>query len=352
MSFGAAPGGGMDEYQRLMAERNAAQKKKRMVFGLIAVAGVAAVGYYVMTNRKKNEAAQKILDAGGRFAERDKADMGAFWTCLMGTDTDVGMFQNADQIQMKVESAYFTQQKTYSEHLTTECVPKLEGARGSLSGLANEMPEQLRPPLEKYVAALPKMQEGLESYAEKLKSRGTTKDVDASIQEVGAAFTADPTPESVAFEKFMVCAIPDLDKKKDIQGVLEFLAETCKKDPVPFMTKVRADCGNLVQNVDKDAKPAPSKTFKANTKKFYEEQQRQLQAWEWCGKKSRKGKKVLDLEAFLTAAGDYIEARGEVVKTAREEAARMTGQPLPQEKKKPGEAADEPPGAPAAKPAK
>ena len=69
----------------------------------------------------------------------------------MGTDTDVGMFQNADQIQQRVESAYFTQQKTYSEHLTTECVPKLEGARGALSGLANEMPAALRPPLEKYV---------------------------------------------------------------------------------------------------------------------------------------------------------------------------------------------------------
>ena len=200
------------------------------------------------------------------------------------------------------------------------------------------MPEALRPPLEKYSAAMPKMLEGLESYAEKLKSRGAVKDVDGSIQEVGAAFTTDPTVESVAFEKFMVCAIPDLDKKKDIQGVLEFLAETCKKDPVAFMTKVRADCGNLVQGVDKDAKPAPSKTFKANVKKFWEEQQRQLQAWEWCGKKSRKGKKVLDLEAFLTAASDYIEARGEVVKTAREEAARLTGQPLPQEKKKPGEA--------------
>src|SRR5499427_1574152 len=317
MSFGAAPpGGGMDEYQRLMAERNAAARKKRMMFGLGAIAGVAAVGYYVMGNRKKNEAAQQMLDAGGRFAERDKMDMGAFWTCVMGTDTDVGMFQNADQIQQRVESAYFTQQKTYSDHLTTECVPKLEGARGALSGLVAEMPDALKPPMEKYVGALPKM------------------------QEVGAAFTADPTPESVAFEKFMVCAIPDLDKKKDIQAVLEFLADTCKKDPVPFMTKVRADCGNLVQNVDKDAKPAPSKTFKANAKKFYEEQQRQLQAWEWCGKKSRKGKKVLDLEAFLTAAGDYIEARGEVVQTAREQAAQITGQPLPKEKKKPGEAGE------------
>jgi hypothetical protein len=342
----------MDEYQRLMTERDSAAKKKRMVYGLIAVLGLAAVGYFVMTNRKKSEAAQKILDAGGRFAERDKMDMGAFWTCVMGTDTDVGMFQGVDQIQQRVESAYFTQQKSYSEHLTTECVPKLEGARGSLSGMVNEMPEALRPPLEKYMAALPKMQEGLESYAEKLKSRGSVKDVDGSIQEVGAAFNTDPTAESVAFEKFMVCAIPELDKMKDIQGVLEFLADACKKDPVPFMTKVRADCGALVQKVDKDAKPAPSKTFKANSKKFFEEQQRQLQAWEWCGKKSRKGKKVLDLEAFLLAAGDYIEARGEVVRTAREEAGRITGQPLPAEKKKPGEPGGEEPAAPAAKPAK
>jgi hypothetical protein len=335
----------MDEYQRLMAERNAAAKKKRMLFGLIAIAGVGAVGYYVINSRKKNEEAQKILDAGGRFAERDKMDMGAFWTCIMGTDTDVGMFQGVDQIQQRVESAYFTQQKTYSDHLTTDCVPKLEGAKGSLAGLAAEMPAVLKPPLEKYMAALPKMQEGLESYAEKLKSRGATKDVDGSIQEIGAAFSTDVTPESVAFEKFMVCAIPDLDKKKDIQGVLEFLADICKKDPVPFMTKVRADCGNLVQNVDKEAKPVPSKTFKANVKKFWEEQQRQLQAWEWCGKKSRKGKKVLDLEAFLLAAGDYIEARGEIGRTAREEKARIMGEQLPEQKAKPGEA-DEPAGAP------
>jgi hypothetical protein len=184
------------------------------------------------------------------------------------------------------------------------------------------------------------MQTGLESYAEKLKSRGATKDVDGSIQEVGTAFTADVTPESVAFEKFLVCAIPDLSKKKDIQEVLQFLADTCKKDPVAFMTKVRADCGSLVQNVNKDAKPEPSKTFKANAKKFYEEDQRQLQAWEYCGKKSRKGKKQLDLEEFLTAASDYMEARGELVKTAREEAARLTGQPLPKEKEKKAGAAE------------
>jgi hypothetical protein len=335
MSLGAPPPG-MDEYQRLMAERAGAQKRKRTMFLLVAVVAVGGGGFFYKKDLDKKKSAQVVLDAGGRFAERDKADMGQFWNCLMGTEVDVGMFSNADMIQQRVESAYFTQQKTYSEHLTTECIPKLEAARGAISGMVTDVPPALRPPLEKYVAALPKMQEGLESYAEKLKTRGATKDVDQSIQEVGTAFSPEPTAESVAFDKFMACAIPDLDKMKDIQEVLQFLADTCKKDPVAFMTKVRSDCGALVQNVDKDAKPAPSKNFKANAKKFYEEDQRQLQAWEYCGRKSRKGKKVLDLEAFLLAAGDYMEARAELVKTAREEAARITGQPLPKEKEKKG----------------
>src|SRR6185369_4116940 len=118
-------------------------------------------------------------------------------------------------------------------------------------------------------------------------------------------------------------------------AVLEFLATTCKADPVKFMTHARESCGPLIQNLNKDGKPSPSKTFKANAKKFYEEDQRQLQAWEYCAKRSRKGKKVLDLEEFLTASSDYMEARGGVIQAAREAAARITGKPLPAAKKGP-----------------
>jgi hypothetical protein len=339
MSYGSPPPG-MDEYQRLMAERAGAQKRKRLIYGVVLVVGVGGLGAWWTQNKKKNGAAQAILEAGGRFAERDKAEMGAFWNCVMSSEVDIGNFQNADQIQMRIESAYFTQQKTFSDHLLTECVPKIERARGSLGGLESDMAPELKPALEKYTATLPKMQTGIETYAEKVKGRGAVKDVDGSIQEVGAAFSPEATPESVAFEKFLVCAIPDLDKKKDVQGVLEFLADVCKKDPVPFMTKVREQCGALVQNVDKEGKPSPSKTFKANAKKFYEEDQRQLQAWEYCAKRSRKGKKQLDLEEFLTAAGDYMEARAELVQTAKESAAKILGQPPPKPTKKPAQAAE------------
>jgi hypothetical protein len=340
MSFGAPPPG-MDEYQRLMAERAAAAKRKRNMFALIALVVVGGGAFAFQRSAAKNKQAQEILDAAGRFAERDKSEMGAFWNCAMSSEVDVGMFNSADQIQQRIESAYFTQQKTYSDHLVEECVPKLKGAESALSSIP-DLPSVLKPSLDKYLAALPKMETGLETYAEKLKTRGAVKDVDGAIQEVGGAFTADPTAQSVAFEKFLVCAVPDLEKKKDLQTLLQDLADVCKKDAVTFMTKVRTDCGSLVTGVDKDAnaKGTPDKAFKGVAKKFIEEDNsRLLQAWEFCGKRSRKGKKVLDLEDFLLASSDYMEARGELVKTAREESARITGQPLPQEKEKPAQGA-------------
>jgi hypothetical protein len=329
----------MDEYQRLIAERAAAAKRKRTIFGVVLVVALGAGGYWWKQQKDKATAAQGILDAAGRFAEKDKTEMGAFWSCTFGSDIDVGMLNSASQIQQKVESAYFTQQKTFSEHLSTECIPKLERARGALGAMVSDMPTELKPPLEKYVGALPRMQTGLEVYAEKIKSRGAVKDVDTTIQEVGAAFTADPTPESVAFEKFLVCAIPDLAKKKDTQEVLQYLFETCKKgDPVAFMTRVREQCGSIVTSVDKDAKPVPSKTFKATMKKLSDSPERLGDAFADCAKWSRKGKKALDLEDFLTAAGDYMEARGELVQTARETKARILGEPVPAPKKSVGAA--------------
>jgi hypothetical protein len=328
----------MEEYQRLMAERAAAESRKKKIYGVVLLVALGGGGFWLKQQKDKAKQAQGVLEAGGRFAEKDKGEMGAFWNCVFGSETDVGMMNSADQIQKRIEGAYFTQQKTFSEHITTECVPKLERATGAMKALQTEMPAELKPPLDKYLGALPRMQTGIEVYAEKIKGRGAVKDVDASIQEVGGAFSAEASPASVAFEKFMVCAIPDLDKKKDIQGVLEYLAETCKSGAVEFMTTVREKCGPLVTGVDNDAKAAPSKTFKANAKKFEDTDQRQLQAWDYCGRRSRKGVKKLDLEEFLTAAGDYMEARGELVQAARETAAKIQGQQLPPAKKAPAAA--------------
>lgn len=313
--FGA-PGGG-DDYARLMAARSAAQRRNRAIVGVVAAVVVGVVGWRMFQDRMRKSDAQKKLEYFDHWAELDKRETGAFWTCVVASEVRVDSFVAADQILARVEGAYATQPKTFSEHLLTECVPKIERARQAFGNTA-DAPAELREPLEKYAASLPKLQSGIEDYAERIKKRGAVKDVDQLIQEAGGAWAPGAaTPEAIAFDNFLHCAIPDLMKLKDAQAVLELLANQCfKKDPVAFMDRVRSQCGPLLANADPKAKPSP--LFAATLKKFYEEEQRQLSAWSDCGRRSRKGKKTEDLEQFLTAAGTYMEARTEMGKAAHE----------------------------------
>jgi hypothetical protein len=84
------------------------------------------------------------------------------------------------------------------------------------------------------------------------------------------------------------------------------------------MDRVRKDCGPILSS---PSGATPSKTWKLSQQKFLEEEGRQLRAWESCGKKSRKGKKVEDLATFLKHVGTYMEARAGMVKTAKDLAA-------------------------------
>jgi hypothetical protein len=312
----------MDLYARQMVALKRNNQTTYRVVGVIVGLAVAVGIGFMWKARKHNAGVQEKLNYAERFVELEKRETGAFWNCVMASEVDVGMFAKAEQFQQRIESAYFTQQKTFSDYLVSECVPKLERARQAFSGL-RDAPEELQGPIETYRQTLPKLQAGLEDYAENIKKRGTVKDVDQLIQEMGNAWhsTPDPTAEAVAFEKFLYCAVPGLGKMKDAQALLEFLADQCfKKDPVAFMDKVRANCGPLVSNVDKDAKVNAKSvpTWKTTHKLFFEDEARQLRAWESCGKKSRKGKKKEDLDGFIGAVEPYMKARAGVREAAKE----------------------------------
>ena len=312
---GAGGGAGDDELARLMANRAAAARRQRAIIGVVAAVAIAAGGVVWYRDWASKQARQNKLSFFERWAENEKRETGAFFNCVMASEIDMNMFSAAEQIQQRVESAYFTQQKTFSDYLLTDCVPKIERARQAFTTLRDPPPE-FAAPVGKYNAALAKLQTGIEEYAEKIKGRQTIKDVDTVIQEFGTAWHSNtaPTPEGIAFEKFMHCAVPGLAKMKDAQAMLEFMADACyKKDAVVFMDRVRKECGPLLV-----ATPgaAPSKTWKATMKTIYEQEARQLQAWEGCGRKSRKGKKSEDLSTFLLATGDYMAARAEMAKTA------------------------------------
>ena len=307
-----------DEARAAREEKAAKARRNSMMymgFGLAAM-GLFAL-WYARDSRAKGDIQSK-LDYAGRWVEMEKKETGQFWNCVLASETDVGMFSNAGQIQQRIEAAFLTQQKTFSDHLLTECVPRMERAREAFAGLSDP-PAELKAPMDAYKKSLPELQDGIEVYADRIKNRQGTKDMDQLIQELGGAWHAEtrPTPETIAFDKFLQCAVPDLMKLKGAQALLELLAETCyKKDPVSFMDRIRKDCGPMLANVAPGA--APSKNYRAVQKKLYEEEARQLRAWEDCGRKARRGKKVEDLGEFLVAVGQYMDARAAVGKAARE----------------------------------
>ena len=319
---GGAPGlDSVEEYARQMAAREAIRRRNRMLMGLIGLVVIGFVVFKQVQDRNRKAAAQDKLNFAEQFVELEKRETGAFWNCVMASEVDIGMFQKGEQFQQRIEAAYFTQQKTFADYLSTECIPKIERARQAFGGLKDAPPE-LAGPIEKYREGLPKLQAGLEDYAENIKKRGTTKDADQLIQELGNNWhmTPDITAETAAYENFLYCAIPGLAKMKDSQEVLEFMSDQCfKKDPVAFMDRVRKECGQMLVVADKDAKVDPKSvpTWKQSHKQFLEEDMRQMQAWESCSKKSRKGKKKEDLEQFLSAVNDYMAGRAGVAAAAR-----------------------------------
>lgn len=318
---GAPLSDGVEEYARQMAAREAVRKRNRMIIVGVVLLAAGFVAFKQMQDRNRKAAAQEKLNFAEKFVELEKRETGAFWNCVMASEVDIGMFQKGEQFQQRIESAYFTQQKTFADYLITECVPKIERARQAFGGL-RDAPAELAAPLEAYRETLPKLQSGMEDYSEKLKARGTTKDTDQLIQELGTTWhtTGDLTAETAAYEKFLYCAIPGLAKMKDAQEVLEFMSDQCfKKDPVAFMDRVRKDCGPMLVVADKDAKVDPKSvpTWKNSRKTLVEDEMRQLQAWESCSKKSRKGKKREDLEQFMLAVNDYMAARSGVANAAR-----------------------------------
>ena len=313
----AATAAAQDQARQLFEERARITKRNRTISIGIAVLAFGFLAFRFVRDRQVKGDVQAKLDYVSRWVELEKRETGLFWNCVMASEVDVGMFGNAGQVQQRIEAAYATQMQTFSQHLMTECVPKIERAKQAFAGL-DAPPEELRVPLESYKASLPEMQKGIELYAERIRDRGNTKDVDQLIQQAGDAWHSEtrPTPRTIAFEKFMHCAVPGLTGLKDAQQMLEFLATQCfKKDPVSFMDRVRKDCGPILVNEDPNAKP--SKTYRQSHTKFYEEEARQLSAWADCGRKARKGKKVEDLGEFLVAVGDYMAARSGVVEAAR-----------------------------------
>jgi hypothetical protein len=136
------------------------------------------------------------------------------------------------------------------------------------------------------------------------------------VAEVGAAWHAfeggKPSNDVAAYDRFLHCAIPGVDKMKDGQAVVEYLFNQCKNQA--YVERIDSECGK-----EATANPPgePTKGMKEALKKLQADD-RELSAFDDCLRKARKGKKRDDLAGVGKAWVAYVEAGHDVKKLGQE----------------------------------
>lgn len=283
------------------------QRKSRMPV-LIAVGVVAAgvIGFLVFRSIHHHNLLKTHAAFMEEFQNLEKQNMGAFWTCVLGSNADPGSFNDNLALGGRIEGQFAADPLEYPDKVINDCIPKLQDASTAAGRLHG--PDDYDDALATYNKSIPELDKGIREWAERAKSRGAQRDAEKKITAAGNAFhsvAGDAPPEAVAYDRFLRCAFSNLDRFADGQALVENLFNSCK-DPA-FVDKMLNTCSKVAGAKGEKA----DARFKGSLKKFGEDD-RDMQAWDDCFRKARKGAKQDDLATFGKAWVDYLQAGGKV----------------------------------------
>jgi hypothetical protein len=230
-----------------------------------------------------------------------------FWSCLLTRDVALDALQNGQQIRRLVEQAYGGEKAQFPDHLLADCVPAMARARQQAAALPAP-PPALRDPLATYLASLANIEAALRLYGERLKSRESVKKVDEEMAAQAKAWheAPRPTPETIAYDRFLHCAVPELDALASGQALYDHLARRCfEQNPLPFIERVRRECGPLLREREQRA----TGTYRTTQKRLRDAEGREAQSWESCTDLARAQRRMQDADELVAAAEHYLEAR-------------------------------------------
>ena len=289
------------------------------VFLAIGLAILGGIGFFSLRSYKGREKRKVHVAFMETFAEFEKNDVAKFWRCLFNSkDADARRYNTPDQMTAQLEQALMLDPKNFPEKVSTECIPMLGDAMKKMKNFTPVPPVDYDAALDKYSKSLAGLSNAFTGWAE-----GAPKRVESQIQlnkitQAGSAWqqTANPKkpdPEAMRFDKFMRCAVPDLDKLKEGQELLMFLAGKCvgKKTDPAYLDKLRDKC------VPEAAGEAPAKapaTFAKVLEKLGADYDREDQAWGSCFRAMRKASKKDDLAGVGKAWTEAVNAGTELRK--------------------------------------
>lgn len=288
-------------------------KAPMIVIGVIIV-GLIGVFLY-RSSQKQAERKQQVafLDS---FASIEKDDLGKFWKCLLGDSINIDMIQDNLALTGRVTGEFGMDPKNYPNKVTMQCTGMATDARHKVESLSPPTSDY-DAPLKQYAGALKDLGAALDAWSRIAPSQVQDMEVARLVDSDGAAWHGfaggKNVPKEVAsYDRFVHCAIPDLDKMKDGQAVVEFLFKQCK-DP-SYAQKVNEQCG---KELTSEMPLGPTKGMMGDLRKLANDD-REISAFDDCLRKGRKNKRADDFADVGKAFVAWMNAGTEIRKIGKE----------------------------------
>ena len=173
--------------------------------------------------------------------------MAAFWKCLTGQPTDIGLYTSADQLRGRISEQFKLLGEDYADKVTRDCRPLLTSSRKAIKALSR-VPDVLTAAQAQYLEAVDDLDRGISPLASGLATAAQDKRVAAWLASRG------PTDEKPGLDPeyldFLACAVPEWKSHPDRRALLVHLHAKCfKQNPVSFVEQIRVPVWTSVGNV-------------------------------------------------------------------------------------------------------
>ncbi len=286
--------------------------KLPLIIGIaVALVGAGAAGFLMTKTQNDRKVHAAFME---RFAGVEHGEVAAFWQCLLGPKIDAATFPDNLALGQRITAQFGVDAKTYPQRVGDECVPHALTAKKQLGELGG--PSLYSDALASYQKSLDALADAFTAWSKVAPAQVAEMQLGKQVETFGTAWHAfgggKPGDDVIAYDNFLRCAVPSLDKMKDGQALVEYLFAQCKNPA--YDTRIDTECGKLIM-----ATPpaAPAKTMVATMRKLAADD-REMKAFDDCLRKARKGQRRDDTVDIGRGWVAWMEARQGVRKIGQE----------------------------------
>ena len=307
--------GGQAEISQFVEEQKARKRTKTFVYVAVLVVIASVIGFFILQSQRRKDREESVAQFFSDFRKLDDGQVADFWKCTVrAKDRDVRLASASTEVTEGLQKAFANFPKSQPGRLLDKCIPMIPAVLEDLGKL--EPPTGFAGSLEDYKNVLKEVDQAFTVYAKKIEQRKKEASDEREVKEGHSHFhqvigsgggwaPVSDTPKAVAYFNIIKCAVPDLVKNArkvtrppDTQYVVEYIYNTCKKDP-SFADKLRKECFEK-----RDATSMRTAEFKAVAHKMSGDD-RDYYAIEDCFKRANHGFAFEEIKAVAEVFGKY-----------------------------------------------